>query len=47
MNAEDVMTEIARLCDHIDADHLVMVQLGILANTAVEECARARQHGHR
>ena len=27
--AEDVMTEIARLRDHIDTDHLVMVQLGL------------------
>ena len=34
--AEDVMTEISRLRDHIDADHLVMVQLGLLADAAVK-----------
>ena len=34
--SEDVMTEIARLRGHIDTDHGVMVQLGIIADAAVK-----------
>jgi len=34
--SEDVMTEIARLRDHIDTDHGIMVQLGIIADSAVK-----------
>ena len=34
--AEDVMTEIARLRDHIDTDHGIMVQLGLIADAAVK-----------
>ena len=34
--SEDVMTEISRLRDHIDTDHGVMVQLGLLADAAVK-----------
>lgn len=34
--SEDVMTEIARLREHLDTDHGIMVQLGRIADTAVK-----------
>jgi hypothetical protein len=34
--SEDVMTEITRLRAHIDTDHGVMVQLGLIADAAVK-----------
>ena len=34
--SEDVMTEIARLREHIDTDHGIMVQLGLIADHALQ-----------
>jgi len=34
--SEDVMTEITRLRSHLDAVHLVMIQLGRIADAAVK-----------
>jgi len=34
--SEDVMTEITRLRAHVDTDHGIMVQLGLIADAAVK-----------
>lgn len=36
MGRETATAQIARLRDHIDADHGIMVQLGIIADSAVK-----------